>query len=398
MHRSQQLAAALVACGIAAATGLGAQAGPPVAIAAKPPSQPTATPGGPASRIAFSQQVVQGKGQSQTTSLQVFVTAPDGSGRVQVTSAGAGDNEPMSWSADGWMAVEHRDTTGAEFVRILNVPAANPGGATEVLRFGKPAGALGGLWSGHKDGAGGVLPATQQLLAFAEGTSLQRNIVARRYDGGNPFAVTNYVTTCNPSQSPGCSGSRFVTYLFGWLPGDAAAQTIRVLYGLREWVYVDGAQTADVVSYRVARLGTASWPAVTVQSDDLLAFGGPAVTALNLTVSRDGSRAVYDENFDGANEPYLHMAPLEYNPATGITTLRSDLTVTRADTTGSNYTIYGAGGFSPDNSQLVLYGFDLAGNGGAGAWSVFVAGASTAGVPVQVDGSDRQARRPIWGP
>lgn len=47
---------------------------------------------------------------------------------------------------------------------------------------------------------------------------------------------------------------------------------------------------------------------------------------------------------------------------------------------------------------MVLNGLDLVGNGGAGALSVFVAGASSAGPPVQVDGSDRQARAAIWGP
>lgn len=74
------------------------------------------------------------------------------------------------------------------------------------------------------------------------------------------------------------------------MPADDSAQTIRVLYALQERVYVGGVETANTVTYRVARLSTASWPAVTVVADEPVASGGPAVTALNLTASRDGSR------------------------------------------------------------------------------------------------------------
>lgn len=375
---------------VAALTNAGRAAAAP---AARPPSATPAPPPGATSRIAYARLVTTGSGKTKTTDLQVTVAWPDGSGIVQVTNSGT--NRPRSWSADGWMVVED---SRAGLIRILNVPTNNPAAVTQVTSFPQPA-VGGGLWSAQTDGSGSVLPAAQQLLAFAEGSTAQRNIVVRRYDGSSPTAITNYTTTCAPSQNPGCSGSRYVTYLLGWLPSDSAAQTIRLLYGFREFTYVDGALTGETVALRVATLGTASWPNVTLAGDAPLLFGGPTITALNFTVSRDGTMAAYANNHNTPSETVLHVAPLEYNPGTGTTTLRSDLAADRADTTGTNYRVYYAGGFSPDNSQMVMTGADLSEFQGAGSYSVFVSSVAANGPLVEVDGStSRQEDSAIWGP
>lgn len=364
-------------------------------IAAKPPSQPTATatPGGGGSftsRIAFAKPVTTGSGKNKTTSLQVIAAWPDGSGAVQVTSSGS--NRPLSWSQDGWMAI---NDSSSGLIRIRNVPTGNPAASTEVVSFPIPTGARGGFWSAHRDALGAVQPAAQQRLAFREGVVGSNAIVARRHDGSDPVTVASFPSTCMPAQNPGCSGSRFDTYLFGWLPTDSVAGTIRVLYALREYTYAGGVQTGDSVTYRVATLDTTSWPATSVTDDAALLFGGAPVSALNLVASRDGTRAAYDEDLNAPNETYLHVAPLEYSPATGTTTLRSDLAVNRADTSGTPAVVHFAGGFSPDSSQLVLQGLtsvnDL-------APSVFVSSAATSGPVVEVDGGTAQADAPIWGP
>lgn len=367
-------------------------------IAAKPPSQPTATatPGGGGSftsRIAFAKLVTTGSGKNRTSSLQVIAAWPNGSGAVQVTNSGS--NRPLSWSQDGWMAIED-STSGLGFIRIRNVPTGNPAASSEVASFPMPTGARGGLWSAHRNALGAVLPATQQRLAFREGAVGNNAIVARRHDGSDPVTVASFASTCMPTQIPGCSGSRFETDLFGWLPTDSAAGTIRVLYGLREYTYVGGVQTGDTVTYRVATLGTTSWPATSVTGDAALLFGGAPVSALNLVPSRDGTRAAYDENHAAPNETYLHVAPLEYNPATGTTTLRSDLAVNVANTSGTTTVIHYAGGFSPDNSQLVLAGIKNSLTDVAA--SVFVSGATTSDAVTEVDGGTAQADAPIWGP
>lgn len=364
-------------------------------VLARPPKPPTATPppgGGFTSRIAFAKLVTTGSGKNKTSAMQVFVAWPDGSNPVQVTTSGS--NRPRSWSQDGWMSVEDR---GAGLVRILNVPPGNPGLATQVASFAWPPGARGARWSAQLDSLGAVRPASQQRLAFREGPAGSSAIVLRRHDGSDPITVTGHTTTCMPSQNPGCSGSRYDHYLFGWLPSDLAAGTIRLLYALREHVYVDGLETADLVSYRVTTLDSTSWPAVSVAGDAPLLFGGPAVTALSLGVSRDGTRAVYDKNLGSPNEPYLHVAPLEYNAATGATTLRSDLAVHRAETGGTNIVVFSAGEFSPDNSQLVLNG--ITDPETSVYESVYVTSAATSGPIVEVDGSGNvTADSPIWGP
>lgn len=363
-------------------------------ILGKPPA-PTATPsgggGGFTSRIAFAKLITTGSGKTATSSLQVVVAWPDGSGQVQVTSTGS--NKPMSWSQSGWMAIE--DNSSAS-IRILNVPTGNPASASQVASFPRPTGATGGFWSAQRDALGAVLPASQQRLAFREGIAAANQIVARRHDGSDPVVVASATTTCIPAQTPGCSGSRFDHYLFGWLPSDAATGTIGVMYARREIAYSGGVQTSDTVTYRVATLSSTAWPAATVVADAPVLFGGAPVTALNLTISRDGTLVAYDEDFDAANEPYQHVAPLEYNPVAGTTTLRSDQASNRADTTGTPTVIHYPAGFSPDNSQLVLRGIkdpvtDF-------QPSVFVSGATTSSPVVEVDGTTRQTEAPIWGP
>jgi hypothetical protein len=261
-----------------------------------------------------------------------------------------------------------------------------------VANFPEPPNSNYGLWSKHSDANGDVLPAAQQLIAFRQDVSGTDNIVARRYDGSGPISVTNLASTCSPSQNPRCSGSRYRTYLLGWLPTDNSAQTIRVLYALREWTYVNGTETNDSVTHRVTTLDTSSWPSATVANDDPLAFAGDPVTALNLVVSRDGTLASYDENFEEPSNNYVHVAPLEYDPVTGTTTLRSDIAEIRGDANGTGHTVHYAGDFSPDNSQLVMTG--VANN----MQSVFVADATVSGPPAEVDGNDQQADSPIWGP
>ena len=91
---------------------------------------------------------------------------------------------------------------------------------------------------------------------------------------------------------------------------------------------------------------------------------------------------------------------MEYNPADGITTLRTDLEGARADTTSMEYStaVSYAGGFSPDNSQLVANGWGETDRFGSVMFSVYAADATAPGPVTEVDGTDRQARLAIWGP
>jgi hypothetical protein len=373
------LVAAIVATGAQAAKGGGS----------KPPKQPTATPGpsGATSRIAFNKLVTQGKGRNATSHLQVIVADPDGSNDVQITDTGS--NAPLSWSHDGWLLIENEGV-----YRILDVPDSNPGSATEVLNFTLPANSGVGLWSSHDAGAG-ILPSSQQLLAGGvapvPGTS---QVAVWRHDGTNPTIVTNHTSTCIPDTGNPCSGSRFEAYLRGWLPSDTANDTIRILYQLREYQYAAGVEVDDTLTYRTVTLDASSWPSVAVAGDESVAFSGAVVTARNATVSRDGAWIAYDQNLDAPNEPYLHVAPLDYDSATGITTLRSDLATTTADISGlgSGFAVYLAGGFSPDNSQVVVQGL------ADSMHSVFVADADGSGPTLEVDGTDKQAGSAIWGP
>ena len=340
-------------------------------------------------RIAFRQLVESGKGRNKVRELHVIAAGPDGGDPVQVTATGTGDHTPLAWSDDGWMATANEGT-----IRILDVPTSDPSSATEITNFSAIAGTgAWAKWSAHADSSGNVLPASQQFLAFQQANGGTSNIVAVRHDGSGLLNVTNHSSTCIPSTNPGCSGNRYNTSLFGWLPTDASAQTLRVLYGLRTRTYAGGALTGESMTYRVAELDASTWPAPTLAGDDLLLFGGASVTASNLTVSRDGTMAAYDENLGAPTENHLNVAPIEYNAATGTTTLRSDLAGIRADASGTNYTVSYAGGFSPDKAQIVIRGWNS-----SAQFDVYVADATANGAPTEVDNSDEQSDSPIWGP
>lgn len=180
---------------------------------------------------------------------------------------------------------------------------------------------------------------------------------------------------------------------------DSAADTISILYALTERTYVDGVETGKSTSCRVATLDASAWPATSVVADARAAFVGAPATASELTVSRDGTLVAYK---NAGADPYLTVALLECDAQTVAVTWRTDLAHPVADVTplGYGWAVDRAGGFSPDNSQLVIDGLA---NTAAGLDnprpSVLLADATSDAPPVDVDGdTDRQAGSSIWSP